>query len=51
VGIVPASFAKVSGSHVVTVRKTGYLTRSYTIEVDDEAKDTSYSFSDLTSIE
>lgn len=51
VGIVPASFTKVSGNHEVTVRKSGYLTRSYTIDVDKEEKDASYSFSDLTPIE
>ena len=51
VGIIPASFTKVSGSHEVTVRKSGYLTRSYTIDVDKEEKDISYSFSDLTPIE
>lgn len=50
VGIVPASFAKKSGSHEITIRKSGYLTRTYTINVDDEDKDTSYSFSDLTAI-
>ena len=50
VGIIPASFTKKSGSHEVTIRKSGYLTRTYTINVDDEDKDTSYSFSDLTAI-
>lgn len=50
VGIVPAAFAKKSGSHEVTIRKSGYQTRSYTIYVDDENKDISYSFSDLTEI-
>ena len=44
VGIIPASFTKKSGSHEVTIRKSGYLTRTYTINVDDEDKDTSYSF-------
>ena len=51
VGIVPASFSKKSGSHEVTIRKSGYLTRTYTINVDDEDKDISYSFSDLTAIQ
>lgn len=51
VGIVPISFAKKSGSHEVTVRKSGYMTRTYTIDVDNEEKDISYSFSDLTPIE
>lgn len=48
-GISPCSFAKIAGTHVITLRKTGYTTRSYTIEVDDEAKDISYSFADLVS--
>ena len=51
VGIVPAGFSKKPGSHEVTIRKSGYLTRTYTINVDEEDKDTSYSFSDLTPIE
>ena len=51
VGIIPASFPKKSGNHEVTIRKSGYLTRSYTIDVDNEDKDTGYSFSDLTPIE
>ncbi len=51
VGIIPISFTKKSGNHEVTVRRSGYLTRTYTIDVDDEDKDVSYSFSDLTPIE
>ena len=51
VGIIPASFAKVAGSHEITVRKSGYLTRSYSIDVDKEEKDVNYSFSELTPIE
>lgn len=47
VGIVPCSFKKVSGAHVLTLRKTGYTTRSYTIQVDDEEKDISFSFAEL----
>ena len=48
VGISPCSFKKTSGSHVITLRKTGYETRSYTVQVDEEDKDVSYSFVDLT---
>lgn len=47
VGISPCSFKKTSGSHVVTLRKTGYATRSYTVQIDEEEKDISYSFADL----
>lgn len=51
VGLAPVSFAKVAGSHVLTFRQTGYQTRSYTIELDAEKKDVSYSFSELIPIE
>ncbi len=47
VGISPCSFKKTSGSHVITLRKTGYETRSYTVQVDEEEKDVSYSFVNL----
>lgn len=47
VGVIPCSFKKSSGSHVITLRMTGYLTRSYTIQLDDEEKDVNYSFSEL----
>ncbi len=47
VGISPCSFRKVPGSHEITLRKSGYETRSYTVQVDNEEKDTSYSFVDL----
>lgn len=47
VGITPCSFKKEAGAHVITLRKTGYTTRSYTIQVDSEDKDISYSFVDL----
>ncbi len=51
VGLAPVSFAKVAGSHVLTFRQTGYQTRSYTIDLDEEKKDVSYSFSELIPIE
>lgn len=47
VGISPCSFKKTAGTHVVTLRKVGYTTRSYTIQVDEEEKDISFSFADL----
>ena len=47
VGISPCSFKKTEGSHVITLRKTGYVARSYTVQVDGEEKDISYSFADL----
>ena len=47
VGISPCSFRKQSGVQVITLRKSGYETRSYTVQVDEEARDMSYSFVDL----
>ncbi len=47
VGISPCSFRKVAGTHVITLRQTGCETRSYTIQVDAEEKDISYSFAEL----
>ncbi len=47
VGISPCSFKKNAGTHVLTLRKNGYVTRSYTIQVDSEDKDISLSFADL----
>lgn len=47
VGIAPVSFAKKSGTIVVTLRKNGYRTRSYTINIEDDDSSVRYSFSDL----
>lgn len=47
VGIAPMSFAKSAGSHIITLRRSGYETRSYTISVDSEYKDVTYSFAEL----
>ena len=47
VGIAPVSFKKEEGSHVITLRQSGYETRSYTIVVDDEEKNVTFSFADL----
>ena len=47
VGVSPVSFKKTKGMHVITLRKKGYETRSYTINVGDGKKDASYSFVEL----
>ena len=51
IGISPCNFRKTSGSHVITLRKTGYVTRSYTVELDDEERDMTLSFADLVETE
>lgn len=47
VGISPCSFRKTAGSHIIILKKTGFETRSYTVQIDSEDKDISYSFADL----
>lgn len=49
-GITPLEFDKVSGNYVITLRKTGCQTRSYTVQIDDEKKDVNYSFAELAEI-
>lgn len=50
IGLSPTSFDKKEGIYVVTLRKTGYQTRSYTIAIGTEAKDVAFSFAQLESI-
>ncbi len=51
VGISPCSFKKAAGVHVIILRKSGYTTRSYSIQVDDEEKDSTFSFAELGAVE
>lgn len=51
IGITPVSFNKTPGSYVVTLRKSGYQTRSYTLQIDNEEKDVNYSFTELVKLE
>jgi len=51
VGTIPTSFAKKTGTYVLSLRKEGYQTRSITIQIDDSKKDISYSFSELAAKE
>ncbi len=47
-GIVPLSFIKPeAGSHVITLSRNGYVTKSYTVSVDDDKSDVTMSFSEL----
>lgn len=51
IGITPVDFPKKEGSYVVTLRKTGYQTRSYTLQIDSEEKDVNYSFTELVELD
>ena len=47
IGISPVSFKKTTGSHTITLRKSGYVTKSYTIYLYNDGEDITYSFTDL----
>lgn len=47
VGIVPVYFPKKAGTLVVTLRKNGYQTKSYTLRLEDDDSDIHYSFTEL----
>lgn len=50
VGTAPVFFDKTLGTHTITLYKTGYLIKSYTIECTNTGADDNYNFSDLTSL-
>jgi len=47
IGITPVAFTKTVGIHVITLRATGYETKSYTINIENADTNESMSFSDL----
>lgn len=46
-GIAPVTYVKEPGEHIITLRKSGYVTRSHSIYIADEEGDVTYTFSDL----
>lgn len=51
IGIAPCNTTKVTGNHTITLSKSGYETKSYTISVGNDGKDLTMSFSELTASE
>lgn len=51
IGISPLVFKKESGSHDITLRRSGCQTRTYTIQLDATNEDAQYTFKDLLPIE
>ena len=51
IGIAPVSMNKEVGNFVITLRKTGYQTRSYTVQIDDGDSDVNYSFAELMKLD
>lgn len=50
VGLAPVTFPKVVGTHTITLYKTGYLIKSYTITAADNGQNDEHSFPALTSV-
>lgn len=48
IGMSPVAFAKKSGTHSITLRKTGYVTRSFNVAIENTAEDVRYAFDSLT---
>lgn len=46
-GVVPVTFAKEIGNHVITFSQTGCLTRSYSCEITDDGNDVTLNFPDM----
>lgn len=46
-GVTPVTYQKIAGTHTLTLRKPGYITTSYTIVVNDDGMDQSFSFPDM----
>lgn len=47
IGISPVAYAKKSGTHSITLRKTGYVTRSFNVEIANTSEDVRYAFDTL----
>lgn len=47
IGVAPCSTNKVTGSHTITLSRNGYLTKTYSISVDNDGNDLTMSFSEL----
>ena len=50
IGIAPISFTKVTGSHIITLSKAGYLSKSYSVTFTDDGKDSDLKYDALVSI-
>ena len=50
IGIAPMSFTKVTGTHIITLSKTGYLSKSYTVTFADDGEDKRRTYSELVSL-
>lgn len=48
VGTAPVQLDKVTGEHQITFKRKGYISKTYTIEVENDGENPVFSFPDLT---
>lgn len=46
-GLSPCTFTKIIGSQTITLRRDGYVTKSYSVDILDDSENVSLSFADL----
>ena len=46
-GLAPCKFKKVVGSQTITLRRTGYITKSYSVDILDDGENVTLSFAEL----
>lgn len=46
-GISPIGIRKEPGTHVITLRRDGYVTKSYTVTLSDNNEDENFDFREL----
>lgn len=49
-GLSPVKFDKVAGRHEITLRRDGYESKTYSIYLENDKKDETFSFSELEKI-
>lgn len=47
-GISPVTYQKTAGTHTLTFRKKGYITTSYTVTIEDDGRDQTLSFPEMS---
>lgn len=47
IGLSPVSMVKKTGNHTITIKKSGYETKTYSVLIDDSDKDVYYGFDEM----
>lgn len=50
-GVAPVKFKKIIGTHIISLRQSGYETKSYTVEVIKDGANATFSFPDMVKTE